>query len=176
LQLHFRKAPDRDAIDIVASADQLRLSPALQAGFGADIPHVNLEGSLVPATPFAALFDGHAAWDRALDGWRQKEGAFHLAKLEMTWGGTRLRASGGLALGDDHRPQGTLTLDVEGLVRTAAIGATNDRLASAIVQLTKVTNEAPRNLSLHIISGDVNLQVTNGAHVRASAGTLGPIY
>jgi hypothetical protein len=176
MQLHFRKAPDRDAIDIVASADQLHLDTALQAGFGADLRHATLDGSLVPAAPFGALFDGRALWDDAIDEWRKNRGAFQLTRLEMNWGGLQFRASGRLGLDDDHRPQGTLALDIEGAVTPPRSEITDDRLARAVAGLTKVTKEAPGGLSINIASGGVNLQVTKAPQIMVDAGKLGPFY
>lgn len=176
VQLHFRKSPDRDAIDIVASANQLHLSPTLGAGFGGELHHANMTASLVPAQPVAALFAGRESWDQALEAWRRDGGAFCLDDLEMTWTEARLRARGRLGLDSDHRPQGAISLDLDGTVKAPAADVLDDRLARAIAQLTKVTNGAPRTFSIRIFSGTVNLQLTKTPQITKDAGSLGPLY
>jgi hypothetical protein len=176
IQLHFRKAPVRDAIEIVASADRLHLAPVLQADFGADIRSANIEASLGPATPFAALFDGRAAWDRALDAWRQSSGALRLTRLEINWAGAQMNATGDVGLDGAHRPQGSLALHVDGRVEAPVAGATGGRLARAIAGVTKTANEGPRILSVDIVSGAVNIRVTKDKQIISGAGSLGPLY
>jgi hypothetical protein len=176
VQLHFRKAPNRDAIDIVASADRLHLAPALDAGFGVELRRASVAASLVPAQPFAALFAGRDSWDQALEAWRRSDGAFRLDDLEMAWISDQLHARGRLGLDGDHRPQGSFALDVDGAVKAPAAGTPDDRLARAIVQLTKVTTNAPRTFSVNIFSGAVNLRVTNAPQIAMDAGLLGPLY
>jgi len=176
VQLHFRKAPDRDAIDFVANADRLRLDPAVQAGFGADIRHAAINGRLVPAEPFGALFDGRALWDHAADEWRKSHGTFELDSLEMDWDNFQLHASGGLGFDNDHRPHGVLTVDLDGAVTAPAVGIADDRLARAVVALTKDTREVPHRLTINIVSGNVNVWVTNAPQIIIGAGKLGPLY
>lgn len=175
LQLHFRKAPDRDAIDIVASADQLHLAPALQPGFGSTLRHAVIDATLSPAAPFAALFEGNDVWDRALETWRRDNGVLRLGKLEMDWTGVQIRASGGLGLDSARRPKAMLSLDMDGAMKAHA-GTTTGRLARAIAQLTKAANNMPRGLSLNIASGRVNLWVTKTPQNIMDAGSLGPFY
>jgi hypothetical protein len=94
----------------------------------------------------------------------------------MTWDGAQIRASGGLGLDGDHRPQGTIALDVDGAMKAPAAGTMDDRLARAIVGLAKVANDAPHGLLLNIASGAVNLRVTKEQQIILSAGSLGPLY
>lgn len=176
LQLHFRKAPDRDATEFAMTAEQLRLAPALQAGFGADLWRAEIEGSLVPSAPFAALFAGHEAWDRALDAWRRSEGAFHLDSLAVAWDGVHIHASGRLGLDDEHRLQGTLELNLEGAVKAPAPGTPNARFARALVSLTNISKDAPRSFSADIVSGTVNLRVNKARQFLAGVGSVGPLY
>ncbi len=175
-QLHFRKAPDHDAIDIVATVDQLHLAPALQAGFGSTLRRATLEASFAPAAPFAALFAGNDSWDHALEAWRRDTGAFHLGKLEMDWNDVQIRASGGLGLDDDHRLLGKLTFNIAGTTKTPAAGTGDGRLAHAIALLTNDTTSPPHALSLNIASGVVNLWVTKTPQIIIGAGSLGPLY
>jgi hypothetical protein len=175
MQLHFRKAPYKDAIDIAASADDLRLAPALQAGFGANLRRVDIEGSVSPSAPFAALFEGREAWDRSLDAWRRSKGKFHPDSLELDWNGVQLHASGKLGLDDAHRPQGMLSLDMNGAVKIPSAGKVA-RFAQALAVLTKGTMTGPRGLSADIVEGVVNLRVTNSPQSVSGAGSIGPLY
>ncbi|HEX4160572.1 MAG TPA: DUF2125 domain-containing protein, partial [Rhizomicrobium sp.] len=176
LQLHFRKAPTRDAIEIAASADDLRLAPALQTGFGAHLRHAKIAATLTPATPFIPLFEGREVWDGALEAWRRGGGAVHLDDIEIKWNGVQIHATGGLGLDDHHSPQGTLALDIEGAIKAPAAGTTDGQLVRAVVQLIKVANEAPRAFTVSIALGRVNLRVTKAPHTMAGAGSLGPLY
>jgi hypothetical protein len=176
LQLHFRKAPDRDAIDIVASADQIHLDPSVQAGFGANIRHAAIVGCFVPAKPFGALFDGQLPWDRAMDAWRRDGGAFQIANFDMNGDSVQLHASGKLGLEDDHRPRGMLAVDLNGSVAAPTAGTAGDRLARAIARLTKVTKGTANSLSISIVSGDVNVRLTKAQQIAADAGKVGPVY
>jgi hypothetical protein len=175
-QLHFRKAPDRDAIEIVASGDQIRLAPPLQAGFGKNLRRAQLSASLTPGNLLAPLFAGSESWDAALDAWRRGGGTFHLGDMELDFGGVQIHASGALGLDAAHRPQGTIALAIDGASQASIGGTGAGRLARAIQQLTKVTNTPPRALSLNIDSGDVNLRVTKSPQPAAGAGSLGPLY
>jgi hypothetical protein len=176
VQLHFRKAHGRDAIDLVASADELRLAPALQAGFGADLRRVDVEGYFTSSASFVALFEGRETWDSALDAWRLSGGTFHLGNLEIAWDGLQASAKGRLALDVGHRLQGTLDLSIENAAKAPAGRTTDARLARALTELTKVTNAMPYNLSANILAGAVNLRVTNPLQIMESAGTVGPLY
>lgn len=176
LQLHFRKAPDRDAIDVSASGDQIRLAPTLQVGFGSTLRHVALDASLTPATSFAQLCEGNEVWDHGLESWRAAGGVFHLGKLQMDWDGIQIRASGNLGLDRNHQPQGTLAIAVDGAVTTSPRENTGERLARAVGQLTKITNDTPHQLSLGIVSGAVNLRLTKIPSSTTFAGSLWPLY
>ena len=175
MQLHFRKSPHRDAIDVAASADDLRLASALQAGFGANLRRADIEGSLAPSAAFAALFEGRGAWDASLDAWRRSKGEFRLDRLELDWNGVEIRAGGRLGLDDTHRPQGTLNLDITGAVKAPVAGRAA-RLAHALAELTKGTTIKPRSLSVDIVAGAVNLRATKAPQFVSGAGSLGPLY
>jgi Uncharacterized protein conserved in bacteria (DUF2125) len=176
MQLHFRKAPDRDAIDVAASADDLHLGRNLQAGFGANLRRADVEGSLAPSAPFAALFEGRETWERALEAWRQSKGEFHLNRLEAVWDGVQVQANGRLGLDDAHRPQGSLSLGVTGAVKGGPAAGQAGHFARALAELTKDAATGPRSLSASIVGGAVNLQTTKLPRSESGAGSLGPIY
>ena len=175
-QLHFRKAPDRDAIDIVISADQLHLDSRLQAGFGTTIRRALLEASVTPAAPFAPLFDGRDTWDRALDTWRHNDGVFHITGLDTDWGGVQIHARGTLGLDRVHRPRAALGLNIGGAMNLRPSETGENRLAHAIEQSIKSSDNAPGELLLSIESGDVNVRATKAPQIATGAGLIGPLY
>jgi hypothetical protein len=176
-QLHFRKAPDRDAIDVVLSVDDVHLAPALQAGFGAVIKHLTVNGSLAPAAPFASLFSGAAEWQDALEKWRLDRGVFRIWQFDVTWGGLSAEGDGSFTLDDLHRPEGRLDLHAEG--NPPADAGADARLAHALLQLT---NTATRDanlrlgLSIDIAAGKTGLRRASSRQPAIPAGSLGPIY
>lgn len=171
LQLHFRKARDRDAIEVAASAEQIQLAPVLQMGFGTVLQNARLTATLTPAAPLGRLFEGGDIWDRALEAWRCKNGAIRFDTLETNWNGVQTHAAGSLGLDDSHILAGGLALDAKGMMRTP-----EGRLAQAIVQLTKDRPGTARRYSLSVASGIVSLRVTKSPQMSAAAGSIGPLY
>ncbi|HEX4081155.1 MAG TPA: DUF2125 domain-containing protein [Rhizomicrobium sp.] len=176
-QLHFRKAPDRDAIDVVLSADDLHLAPALQAGFGAAIKHLTVEGSLAPAAPFASLFSGAAEWQGALEKWRLDRGVFRIATFDVTWGRLSAEGNGRFMLDERHRPLGRLDLRVEG--NLPADAGAEAPLAHALLELTKTPARDARlapGFSIDIAAGKAGVRRASSQQSAIPAGSLAPIY
>lgn len=176
VQLHFRKSPGRDAIDVVASADALHLAPALRSGFGADLGRVRIDGQLVPAREFAPLFAGRDVWSRALDAWRRGKGSLRLKTFDIEWGPVTLQGSGSLHLDASHRATGDLVFAMRGTPHVRNMGADDARLARALSALTKASAGAPVHISAEFVSGAVNLELTDAPHTAQFAGTIGALF
>ena len=121
-ELHIRRAPHADALDIVFMADDVHLSPSLQAGLGGRIAKLRLGGRITPAREWSAFLSGKSDWRSAAGHWRTDSGAFDVARLEIDWGKTKTTGSGLLTLDATRRPKGLIHLKIAGyeaLVRAA---------------------------------------------------------
>ena len=110
LQIHLRRDPATDALDLAVNADDLRL-PAKSA-FGEEIKTLRLNAALRPATALTPLLSGKREWRGALNAWN---GAMDISSLDIAWGKTKAAGTGQLTLDAMHRPQGILDLKIEGL-------------------------------------------------------------
>lgn len=176
LQLHFRKSPGRDAIDIVMSADDLHLGRALQAGFGPLLSKLNVQGSILPAAPLADLFSGREAWTAAADKLRRHQGVFRIDRFEVRWAAISAHGTGALAVDDSHRAVGNLETVMTGRPTLTGAAPGDALLARALSQLTNATQRQPVHLSASIASGAVNLAITDVPQSTVSAGTIGALY
>ncbi|HWE06070.1 MAG TPA: DUF2125 domain-containing protein [Rhizomicrobium sp.] len=177
-QLHLRRAPSRDTIDIAISAEALRLAPELQAEFGPEIPHMVLVGRIAPAAPFSPFLSGRGPWCAALDKWRGSAGSFRLDRLDMAWGQTSAEGSGRLTLDDLHRPQGALQLKVAQTDQTSTPPAREARLSRALGRLaraTRSTGEVPLEVSAAFNNGAVTLRHAHQPYAE-SAGSFDALY
>jgi hypothetical protein len=114
-QFHMRRNPSRDALDIVASGQNIHLSPALQAGFGDTIQKLALDATAAPATPLSALLGGKGDWRAALENWRAHGGILKLNNLEADWNALKANANGQISLDPQHRPSGALNANFNGV-------------------------------------------------------------
>lgn len=175
-QLHFRKSPGRDAIDVVLSANDLHLAPALEAGFGPGLTQLIVQATMRPAAPFGGLFAGRESFVRAIEKWRQEKGVLRIDHFEIRWGAVHAEGTGSLALDGTHRLNGNLEFAMTGTpdLKNAAPGGAH--LARAILQLTKVAKRPPLHLTVGIVSGIVNLAITDAPQTGVAAGTTGALY
>ena len=80
----------------------------MPAPLGRVVDTARLKGTLIGPRP--------DAWTReALTHWREHGGALAIDRLKLTWGDVRVRGDGRLALDAQLRPQGKLTLRVQGV-------------------------------------------------------------
>lgn len=176
MQLHFRRSPGRDAIDVVLSADDLHLGPALDAGFGPGLSKIFVQSTIFPAVPFAGLLAGRDTWTDATEKWRRDKGIFRIDHLEIGWGAVRAQGAGSLALDQSHRATGDLELVTAGVPNRNRGKSDDGRFAHALSQLTNATRRPPLHVSASIASGAVNLAITHSPQTAVSAGTIGALY
>lgn len=176
MQLHFRKSPGRDAIDVVLSADDLHLWPALEAGFGPGLSKLDVQSTIFPAAPFAGLFAGGDTWSDATEKWRQEKGVFRIDHFEIRWGAVHAQGAGSLALDQAHRANGDLELVTTGVPNLNGGKSDDARFARALLRLTNATQRTPLHISASIASGAVNLAITHTPETAVSAGTTGALY
>jgi hypothetical protein len=176
-QLHFRKAPDRDAIQIVLSADDIHLAPALQAGFGAVIKHLTVGGSLAPAAPFASLFSGTAEWRDTLDKWRSDRGVFEISQCDVAWASLGVQGEGRFQLDERHRPLGQLDLRVTGdLPADAGADAPLEHALFALAKVPARGATLPLDVSIAIAGGEAGVHGHSAQQSLIPAGSLGNMY
>ncbi|MGH6876648.1 MAG: DUF2125 domain-containing protein [Rhizomicrobium sp.] len=179
VQLHFRKAPGRDAIDVACSADDLRLSPGLQAGFGARIERLTVRGSLAPAARVSSLFSGGDEWRGAAEKWRHGRGVFHLDRFAITWGGLSAQGTGKLMLDNAHRLEGDLHLIVTGAKTLPAAKGADTPLAHAIAELAQTAPSAGNarlDISIDLRDGNITVRRAGASQLAFPAGRIGPLY
>jgi hypothetical protein len=177
-QLHFRRAHERDAIDVAMSADALHLSPVLQAGIGPAISHATLVGQLVPAPSFVPLLSGHEEWCAAANRWSRNAGSFRLERFEIGWGKISAEGSGRLTLDGLHRPQGALQLSVAHAEQLIVTPASGRQLLGALSHLAHGTRSgagAPMEISAAPGNGAVTLRADREQQAE-SAGSIGALY
>lgn len=176
-QFHMRRNPTRDALDIIVSGQNIHLSQALQAGFGDTIKTLTLDASAAPAAPLGPLLGGKGDWRASLENWRAHGGTFALNGLEADWNDLKATGSGQLALDAQHRPQGLLNLNLDGVQSLAAelgkIGLSqgdDNGLAPALMAMAMATNAQIQ------LSADVGFKDGVVAVGNTPAGVLRPLY
>lgn len=117
-QLHLRH--NREQIDLVGSAEELHLSPALRGTCGDVVDRVRFEGNLSNAEAFERVQRALVTWQRAFDAWRARGGRFFLAQGELACAGANSFVQGQLALDAQRRPRGLLTAQIAGFDRLRA--------------------------------------------------------
>jgi hypothetical protein len=171
-QIHIRRDPTKDAVDVFLTADTIRLSPALQSGFGDTIETLHLGGNFVPDAPLTPLLEGKIDWRGALEDWRKTSGKLTIDQFEMAWGKLDATGKGSLALDSAHRPEGTLALTLSGyqaFLKTAGTDGSNTPLASALIADNTPNNPETLSLPLLFKNGIVNAGPTAG-------GIVNPLY
>ena len=135
-QLHLRRDPALDALDLVADLQSVRFAGDAAKGFANGLSHVRIEGRLSPMAPFASLLAGSNEWRNALERWRSVSGVFKVDQAAAFWGKCEATSSGLVTLDEGHRLSGSLDLslaDCDALAKDAASIAPNPRDHRAIL-------------------------------------------
>ncbi len=169
LQLHLRRGAD--ALDLAASADDLRLAPALAGALGGHVKLIRLLGSVSAPRAFDGLRAGRADWDSTLAAWRSGGGALDLEPLEIASDTLDLMGQGAVGLDAANRPVGLIDFKIAGLpdwLPRNARGGFADALRRRAAQAG--TNEAGK---LGVVLGARDGIAYLGD---APVGTLEPVY
>jgi hypothetical protein len=176
-QVHLRRNPQHDGLDIVVNGQGLHLSKDLQAGFGDTIDRLSLDAFAAPATPLTGLMGGKSDWRAALENWRGHGGLFTLNALEVDWNSLKASASGKLSLDAQHRPDGMLSVHLDGVQSLAAelaklglMQGADNGLAPALLMAAQASN-AQIQLSADVGFKDGVISVGN-----QPAGVARPLY
>jgi hypothetical protein len=113
-QLHARRNPDGDQLDVVASAEEMHLSPRLQGICGETIDDAKLESNFSNGRAFERALAGLAKWQNGFDDWRKAGGRFFLAQSEIACGKSNVFTQGQMGLDEQKRPRGLLTAQIAG--------------------------------------------------------------
>jgi hypothetical protein len=176
-QIHMRHNPQHDALDFVVAGQGIHLSKNLQAGFGDTIDRLSLDASAAPAGPLTTLMGGKSDWRAALENWRLHGGSFTLNALEVDWNALKASGSGKLALDAQHRPDGLLSVNLDGVQSLAAelaklglMQGADNGLAPALLMAAQASN-AQIQLSADVGFKDGTVSVGN-----QPAGVARPLY
>jgi len=135
-QLHLRRDPAVDALDLVLDLQSLHIAGDAADGFPEGLSHVRVEGRLAPAGPFAPLLGGKEDWRQAFDRWRSGNGFFKVDQAAAFWRKCEATSSGNLLLDDAHRFSGALSFSIgscDDLAKQAAGVTTASRAHRAIL-------------------------------------------
>lgn len=110
-QFHLRRDPNADALDLVFSADDVRLAPQWRNAIGDSMARIRLDARLSPAAPLLA---GGRDWREAAEDWRGQQGALSIDQFEIAWGKLDAFGTGRIGLDGNRRPLGSLDLKIAG--------------------------------------------------------------
>ncbi len=113
VELHLRRNPKIDALDLVASADAVHIAPDLEPAFGSDIRTLKIDAMISPGTSYDGLLAGHADWRATLENWRTRHGGVQVHKIEIDWGKLTISGKGAVTVDALHRPMGSLPLVID---------------------------------------------------------------
>ena len=178
-ELHLRRDPGQNAIDVAFMADDLHLMPDLATTLGDVISKLRLNGTLVPAEGWNALLSGRSDWRQAAENWRTHSGAFDIAQMEIAWGKADASGSGLLTLDAARRLKGLIRLKVAGYQaladeakRRGLVKGAQDGVFAALMAESAAASEDPAGRL------PVTLAFKDGlAYVgETPAGFLAPLY
>ena len=170
-QLHLRAAPDRDALDFLIRADDLRVRSR-----GAALPHVDIEGKITPAKPLSALLSGNDEWRKALGRWRVADGALRLDQTDITWDTSHVAGNGSFAFDASNHMRGAMEMqlsDVRQWRPTHLVGNPFTFALQDLVESIPRGSSSRLLLSLDIHSGAAMLRAAGKSR---AAGMLDPVF
>jgi hypothetical protein len=170
-QLHIRAAPERDALDLVIRADDLRVKFR-----DAVLPHIEIAGRMTSATLLSPLLSGNDEWGHALGTWRTAAGAIRLDRIEIAWDASRLAGNGHFALDDNNHISGALWMQLSGAEHWKPTHLVENAFTSALQKLTNampLASAAPLPLSLDVHNGAA---IVRAARNSRAAGTIDPVF
>jgi hypothetical protein len=111
-QFHVRRDPSNDGVDVFASADGVRLEPALRSVFGDRISTLSLGAELIPEGPLNALRAGKVAWTNAVRSFVRYNGVVQVGRVEIAMNELSAEGHGSLGFDRDTRPRGLIDLSI----------------------------------------------------------------
>jgi hypothetical protein len=166
------------AADLKSDSANLKLSlHAISVGEG----NVSVLKEPIQSINFSLALTGPLPWDGAPDAlarWRDAGGTFELRQIAVAWSGLALEGDGTFALDDQMRPEGALTLRLDGLQATlsrlADAGALSSQLAELIgkrvAELGAPDDRVPGRLLIGVTAQNGSLTIQDHSY-----WTLSPI-
>ena len=111
-QLHIRRDPQIDAIDIAVSASDIRLPAGIRALLGEKVVQVRLGATAVPGKVFEALRAGRAEWPDSLRTFASARGGVHVDEFDLVASALTAEGHGIFSLDSAIRPNGLFSLRV----------------------------------------------------------------
>jgi len=111
-QLHVRRDPQLDAVDIALSAEEVHLLTAIRKALGDRIKMVRLGATAVPGKAFETLRTGRAPWPESLRDFSQARGSLHADEFDIALDGLSAEGHGTFALDSALRPNGLFNLRI----------------------------------------------------------------
>ncbi|HEY2032356.1 MAG TPA: DUF2125 domain-containing protein [Rhizomicrobium sp.] len=113
VQLHLRKDPKIDGIDLYVSADGVHIADDLKPAFGPDIKTFRVDTLISPGTSFDPLLAGGGDWRAAAENWRVRHGGVLVNSVAINWGKLDIAGKGAMTVDALHRPMGAVQLKVD---------------------------------------------------------------
>jgi Uncharacterized protein conserved in bacteria (DUF2125) len=104
-EIHMRRDPTSDAIDLALSGDSIHLPDHPK-----NISHFRLAAHMTPRAPLNPLLEGKVTWQDAVEDWRKVDGRTAVDAIDLNGEA----GSGVVTLDGQHRPFGYYNLAVEG--------------------------------------------------------------
>lgn len=92
-QLHLRRDPKADAMDLQVSGDEIKTQGNIAGLFGDQISHLALYATLTRGSAFAPLLAGTRTWAAASADWRAKGGQVTMGPVDIHSSGVSLTAN-----------------------------------------------------------------------------------
>jgi hypothetical protein len=102
-QLHLRRDPKANALDLMISGDDIKPTGNIARLFGGHINSLRLYATLTQGQGFAPLLAGETSWAAASAGWRAKGGQVAIGPVAITSSGLNLTANAFSDSGNDLR-------------------------------------------------------------------------
>jgi len=102
-QLHLRRNPKADVLDLMVKADEIKAREDIARLFGDHIKSLTLYASLTQGSLLAPLLAGRQGWAEASAGWRAKGGQVAIGPVAIASSGVNLSANAFADSGDDLR-------------------------------------------------------------------------
>jgi len=175
IQLHIRKNPARDALDLFVAANNVTLGPKLMSAFGRTIAHFTLSATLSPEHSLAPLLAGRVAWPTALASAQRVGGTLDIDQLLLGFDRLEPDGKGTLSLDSVGRPQGVVGFKVSRYAKFLAAeqgdGAKSKLTKAFVDRAAKAGSDEMGRLGIVVGAKDGIVYAGD-----EPVGTLSPVY
>jgi hypothetical protein len=166
IQIHARRAPDADAVDVSVAGDGMRFHTSLGM-----MDRVAFAARATPGTALSALRAGRMDWPHALAALAQANGALDVQQVEFAHDRFDATGKGSLSLDANARPQGALDFKIAHL-QSVLTGVGSKGFAKALAdRAAKVGSDDMGRIGIVIGAKDGILYAGD-----EPVGTLTPVY